>query len=63
MDHVGQINVVGGGREAGLGVVTQLLRGGWTPIFQGTRSVVFARRPSAYLAVVGITGPRCRPGP
>lgn len=43
--------------------VEQLPARGWVPIFQGSRSVIFARQPGAYQPVKAMQGPRCFPGP
>lgn len=46
-----------------LPVVGMLPAEGWVQIFEGARSVVFARRPGAFTSVPAYSGPRCFPGP
>lgn len=46
-----------------LPVVGPLERDGWTAIFRGSESVVFARVAGTYKQPAPLTGPRCFPGP
>ena len=41
----------------------QLTKAGWTSIFRGSKSQIFAWRPGHYEQVGPVPGPRCFPGP